>query len=438
MNQSYARGELRDFTTVFHTALFISLMVSGTALLLLLATVWIIPVDRWFHLQETSVSVGQLTLLLLGLQLACSLPAGVVGGVYRAIGEYARDVFFNNVQRASVLVTTALLLLSGAGMVTIVLVQITGLVAHIAFVQWDIRRRHPEVDMGLSYRDWRLGLTFMAPSFLFLIMQLSAVFLVQGTTLLIGAVAGAAAVAAFAALRALSNLIAQVAQALGATLWPELSAMESRGEYSKLRELYMLSSKLLLGFALALGVFLHFTAADIVAAWTGGRIKFDPALMTALILVQVCQAWYLASSVVLASSNNHRGVAVAALLSTLCGLSLGSILGRSMGASGVMWGLAIAELSIPCWLIPYRACRLVQQSLREYVTELVGKGAVVFVIIYVVMSGVELLPLATGSLPKIAGAGLIVALAATTSLLAFWLTQEQRRRALSALRLPSW
>jgi O-antigen/teichoic acid export membrane protein len=438
MNQSYAQGRIQEFTTVFHTALSISLLVSGTAFLLLAPAVWLLPVDQWFQLEETSVSVGRMTLLVLGLQLACSLPAGVVGGVYRAVGEYARDVFFNNLQRASVLGATALLLLSGAGMLTIALVQVTGLAAHIAFVQWDLRRRHPEIRIGLSDRQWRLGLTFLAPSFLFLLMQLSGVFLMQGTTLLVGAVAGAAAVAVFAALRALANLIAQVAQALGATLWPELSAIESRGEYSRLRELYMLASKLLLSFALALGVFLHFTAEEIVAVWTGGRILFDPALMSALILIQVCQAWYLASSVVLGSSNNHRPLALAALLSTSLGLFLGGMLGRTMGASGVMWGLVIAELSIPCWLIPYRACRLVGQGLREYVTELLVKGAVVFAAIYALMSGLELLPLAAHGLAKIAGAGLIVALAATFSLLAFWLTQEQRRRALSALHLPSW
>lgn len=438
MNQLYARNEIGEFTAVFHTALSLSLVVAGAAFCMLSVSLWVVPVDQWFHLHQTTLETGRWTLAALGLQFAFSLPSGVIGGVYRAVGEYARDVFFNNLQRASVLVLTMIVLLSGAGLLTVAFVQLGGLVAHAAFVQWDLRKRHPEIAIGLSQRHWRLGLTFLTPSFLFLMMQLSSVFIVQGTTLLIGAFAGAAAVAAFAALRALANVIAQVAQALGATLWPELSAIESRGEYPRLRELYMLASKLLFGFALTSGIFLYFTAADIVGVWTGGRITFDHRLMTAMIVLQVTQAWYLASSVVLGSSNNHRWLAASALASTSVGLTLGALLGRTSGAAGVMWGLAIAELSIPFWLVPYRACRLVGQDLKEYFRELLLKGAVVFVVMLFVMNSIRALTLDLSSVPRIAGSGLIVALASTICLLAFWLTQDQRRKTLSVLRLPSW
>lgn len=437
LNQSYARGEAAECRRVFHTALSISLIVAVSATIILLLSVWSVPAEKWFHLRSTSSGRAQLVILVLGLHVAWSLPAGVVGGIYRAVGELARDLLFNNIQRGTVLAITAIALVKGADMLVIAFIQFAGLAAHAAFVQWDLRRRHPDIPIGLSGRDWRLGLAFLAPSFLFLMMQFSAAFLVQGTTLLVGAFAGATAVAAFVAIRTLANAIAQGTQALGAVLWPELSAIESRREYSKLRVIYLLASKLLFSFSLALGIFLHFSAPDIVRWWTGGRIQYDSSMMSALIAIQVCQSWYLASSVVLGSSNNHRRLALTCLATSVLGLAIGAFLGLRVGAAGILWGLAIAEVVLPCWVVPLLACRLIGQDVWHYVRDVLGKGAIFACLSYVVVSSVRIVQTDTGGIERTFGTGFIVAVLATLFLFAFWLSHEQRRTAMSALRLPS-
>lgn len=277
MNQCFARGDVAEFRRILHTALYLSIVVSSAAALLLAGVVAFIPVERWFHLEQTGGRTAAIALAALVMQFTLSLPGGVVGGVYRAIGEYSRDVLFNNIQRAGVLVATALILANGGGIVAVALAQLAGLVAHIGFVQWDLPRRNPAVKIGLSLRDRRLAVTFLAPSGLFFLMQMPTALTILGTTLLLGAIAGAGVVAAFVALRALANCIPQVAQALGATLWPELTALEARQDFRRLGQTYIVASKLLFGFALTAGVFLHFTASDIVRWRCASLIKALPA-----------------------------------------------------------------------------------------------------------------------------------------------------------------
>ena len=438
MNQSYSRGDIPEFTRVFHTALYFSLVITGLGALLFGIGILGVPVSQWFHLAQMDSGTGRLVLLILCFQFATSLPSGVIGGVYRAIGEYSRDIFFQNIFRALVLGATAVLLISGAGVLVIALTQLSGLVGHVLFVQWDLRRRHPEVRIGLSGHDRKLFMTFIAPSSLFFLMQMSVALTLQGTTLLIGAFAGGAMVAVFIALRALANVVPQVAQAVGATLWPELTALEARQEYTRLRDAYIFASKLLLGFAVASGIFLLFSARDIVAWWTGGRIEFNESIMGALIAIQVCQTWYLASSVLLASSNNHKRLAAANLTCAATGLGIAGLIGWQSGPSFLLWGLVVAELAIPCWFVPYVACRLIKQDLGAYVRDVLGKGFVFGSLVYLVTLAVTRLPLSPGSIERIASVGAAIGIAAVAALFLFWLNRQQRQWAMSVLRIPSW
>lgn len=121
--------------------------------------------------------------------------------------------------------------------------------------------------------------------------------------LIVGAAAGAGAVAVFTTLRTLVNGVPQVVQSISGTLWPELTAMNAPGNYAALRELHQVGAKVMLWLGLAAAVFLHYTSADIVELWTGGRIVFDQRLIDALIVLELLATWTLASSTLIAAAN---------------------------------------------------------------------------------------------------------------------------------------
>ena len=132
-----------------------------------------------------------------------------------------------NAQRVLFFVATAAALFAGGGLAHVALVQLLPLALTLAWVLRDLRRRHPEIAVGLARSDARLALTFATPSSWFFLIRISQAAMIQGTTLVVRALLGPAAVTLFATLRTLCNLVRQTANALANALWPEITALDA-------------------------------------------------------------------------------------------------------------------------------------------------------------------------------------------------------------------
>lgn len=363
LNQCYARGSLQEFTRILHSALYFSLSVSALALLFIVPVVLALPLDRLFHLRLTDRAAATLACLFLSLQTIVGLTGGVIGGIYRAVGEYAREVIIANVYRLVILAGTLTVVMLRGGIVVTALLQLLALFGVTLFQWHDLRSRHPEIDIGLRERDRTLAWSFVVPSLLFLSMQVSVGLSFQGSTLLIGWFKGAAAVAVFVTLRTLVNVIPQVTASISGSLWPEFTALEAQSNYDALRKGWHTATKLLLCFAVCAAIFLHFAGEDVIHIWTRNRITYDSALMNSFLLLFVCESWYMTSSLLLSSSNRHRPLALCRLLSNSLGFGFGYFLCRQSGASGVVQGLLAADLMTCFWFVPLMASQMVGDRL---------------------------------------------------------------------------
>jgi O-antigen/teichoic acid export membrane protein len=374
LNQCYARGELQDYRKVLHSALLWSLAVSAAGLLLLIPPLALLPVNRWFQLTLTRASTTTLVCALLAVQIMGSIPLGVLGGVYRSVGEYARSVAIGNAHRLTQFGLTALIVVSGGQLRALAVGNVLILAAVIVYVCFDIRRRHPGIGIGLEDADLKLVASFLGPSGLFFLIQSAAALALQGSTLIVSGTLGAGMVAVFVTLRTLSNAIRQLTNSVYSTLWPELTALAAQKQYETLRGMYVLTSKFLLGISVAAALFLHFCAADIITLWTRHRVAYDGALMDAFLLLLVTQAWWMSSSLLLSSSNNHRSLSICQILAGCFGVGIGYLLSRRFGAVGVVYGLWIADALFCMFPIPVLACRMIGQNYRQFRIEVILRG----------------------------------------------------------------
>jgi O-antigen/teichoic acid export membrane protein len=428
MNQCYARGEMVSLTRLLHSALAFSAVVCTGGVLMCVTFVLLAPLNRWFHLTATSRPAAGLVALLLALQAIFSLPAGVLGGLYRAVGEYARDLTINNVYRLAILVLTVAIVRLGGGLVAVAAMQFLLTVITVAFLFCDLQRRHPEIHLGVRERNWQLAFSFLVPSSLFLLMQLSTILTVQGSVLLIGTTLGASTVAVLAALRSLVNVIPQATSSLGLTFWPEFTAMEAKGEYKVLDALHRFAAKGTLWLALCAAVFLHFTGRDIIAWWIGSRIAYDHQLMNSLLLLQIAATLYLMSSLVLSSTNNHRLLAICRLLSSALGLAMGYFLIGWAGAAGAVLGLMIADLATCGWLIPRATCKMLGRGTSVFIKEVFGTGVAFIVVLYAI-SYVVLKTLPGGAdIHRVFTAASTVGVVGTILFYLLWLNREEKDR----------
>jgi O-antigen/teichoic acid export membrane protein len=428
LNQCYARGELDAYRRVLHSALYWCLALAAVVLALVGTAALLLPIESWFRLDLTGHDIAATVAILLGLQVVATVPFGLVSGIYRTVGEYPTGMMVHNVQRVLFFVLTGTAVLAGGGLVHVALVQLVPLVLALFWVLFDLRRRHPELSVGVSAREPGLARSFLGPSSLFLFIRAGQATTIQGSTLLVGALFGAAAVTLFVTLRTLCNLVRQVAASAVHTLWPELTALEARGDHEALRGLHALAQKTITAFSLAAVVALHLAGGDFVQVWTQGEVRFDPRLLDAFLLLLLCQTPWLTSSIFLMATNRQRVVSIAYVASSVLGLALGALLAHPLGLPGLVLGLLAAELLVCGWSVPAAACRLVQDRPGRLFARVLAPAVPVGGIAWLAASAAAGALSDLGPIPRMIAVGLVAVVAVGLATYALWLDAGERNR----------
>jgi O-antigen/teichoic acid export membrane protein len=429
LNQCYSRKQLYDYTRILHSALSLYLTVAVVAGCLIAIAVFVAPIGQWLNFRLMDHPTAAVVALLLATQLIFAIPQGLITGLYRTFQEFPRGAMLANVQRASMFGLIALTLLVGGSVIHVAAIQLIPLIGVIAFTLYDLRKRHPEVKIGLARSDWKFAIKLLGPSLLFFLIQISNALIIQGSIIVVSVFTGSVYVVVFTLHRTLTNLIRQIVGSLSNALWPELTTLEAHGDYSRLRIIHRSFVKMSFAVCSFAGIWLHFAGKDIVELWTLGRIAFDQRLLDIFLLYLVLQAPWLASSYFPLAFNHHKNITICYILSSALGLGLAVIMIQYLGIVGVALGLLIADILICSWFVPLETCRILGDSVRKFWADTVLRGLPVIVIqwgivwyIYQLEVPPILRILAIGGSVGLVGIGLGYFL---------WLNSQERRQVLS-------
>jgi len=430
LNQCYSVNRLSDYNRILHSALVLYLSIAVVAGIFISGFIVSVPIEQWLNFDLMDHSVAAVVAILLAVQLIFSIPQGLILGLYRTFGEFPRGATIRNIQQILIFGLMALTLLLGGNVVHVAAIQLIPLAGVTAFVLSDIRRRRPEIKIGFKEADWSLAVTFLGPSLLFFLIQISGVVTIQGSMLVVSTLAGSAYVAVFAVHRTLANFVRQIVGALTNALWPELTSLEAMGDYYRLRDVHRLFVKVSFAICVFAGIWLHFVGRDIISLWTRDRISFDQQLFDVFLLYLILQAPWLASSVFPAAFNQHRNLAVCYIVSSVLGLTLSVLLFRFFGIAGVAMGVLIADLLVCGWIVPFQTCRMLGESIRRFWFEVVMRGQPVILAVWGCAWVLQSIMLSS--------AGRILTIGLTTGLLGmvlgyvFWLDKTERLQVLGA------
>jgi O-antigen/teichoic acid export membrane protein len=425
MTGSHARSDERQYIRVLHSSLLWSVVMAAGAIAVLAPAFAMAPLAKWFHLHLVGPRVASTVAILLGCQTALMLPAGILGGVYTSRGEYPRSIWTSNAHRLAALAATATALALGAGMAGIAMVPLACMLAVIAWLVFDQRRRYPELHIGFRFADLRMALTFVGPGALFLLIQAAMLLRLQGSTLLVGAVLGAGSVAVFVTMRTLANAVLQSAVTLEEAFWPEITALYSTARLAELRRLLAIMTKAGLTLVSAIACILYFAGPHIIHFWTRGRIEYDPVLMASFLLMLISEASWMFCALVLMASNHHRAVAVARLAAAAAGILLGWTLMPGWGMAGAAGGLLIADLLLSAGPVTRLACRHVELGYFSFLRSIVLRGGAVLGAGFLAPALLALL-IPAGEFWGAAVLGVAGAAAITAMAYLLWLTAEER------------
>lgn len=389
LNQCYSRNDLKEYSRILHSSLFLTIIISSIAFFLALILISNFPLARWFIFIQMKNSTAILVSVIFLIQVIVSLPKGIILGLYRTMGEYYRGQALTALTQFFLITLTILSLNLGSNPVQVAGIQLIPLFGSFIYVYWDLQKRHPNIHLGIKNKDYKLAFSFLKPSAFFFLITLSTLLIIQGGAILVGAGLGAGVVAIFVTHRTLANLIRQLAQTFIFSLWPELTTLEAQGHVVILRKIYIFATKalLLLGICASLGI--HFVGNDIVAIWTQDPTIYNQELMDPLLLLSVTQIPWLVGATFLGSTNNHRLLSIFQFTSAVFGLLCAYFLIQKSGLPGVAWGLWFSDFFICTLLIPWKTCRLIHQNYYNYLVQVYFRGLLFTLLIYITGYGLN-------------------------------------------------
>jgi O-antigen/teichoic acid export membrane protein len=425
LNEEWTRGKISRFNGLFAIGMvFYSLVFLAGSLTVAAATM--LPIAEWLKLTTVGSASAAHIVFWAGISVLLSLPSGFFAGAYRAIGEYHRGVLIGTAGAVTQLAVTMVLLSHRVSPDRVVFTLLIPIVVTTAYSAWDLHCRHPEIRA-----DWRhvsaLDLrAAVVPSLLFLLLPLSQIVWLQGSVLLVAEL-GTGAVALFSVSRTLFLLPRQILGQLNNAVWPEFTSMFAMSDASGLKRLNRSAMTISFVSTVMVTVFLIVFAPGVLTLWTRGRIVPDPTLLNMFGGYVLFGAFWQSQQIPLLASNRHRALAVRYLCGAITSIVVGAVLGRFLGARGVVVGMIAGELLFLTFWVGGEAARLVGDSWSGQLWSLLPRAAIATCLALGIATGLRLL-VGTSTVTHAVASSILYGVAVGPLL--WWCLESQDRRQL--------
>jgi O-antigen/teichoic acid export membrane protein len=366
LTQLYTRGAFAQYRQVFHSGLAFYLAVTAVGTLALFVGGRALPLTAWLGVTQLTADDARWVLLLLGTQILFAMPLGLLGNVYRSVGDVAKMTWIGNVQRGAASGLVAVGLVLDADVRTIALLQLVPAFSVAIYCWVDTSSRFPQIRPGFSEASITFVGPMVRPGLLFMLIMLAQAIAQQGPVIAVSSLLGGTAVAVLATSRTLTNTIRMLVNALSQSLWPDITGLDTRGEAAKLRGLHRAAVAVSTILSAALAAALWYEGGDVIRTWTQGRLQPDTLLLRALLAQMVLQSPWLASSFFTIATNRHARLSRFYLASSVIGLAVAVPLVGRLGLWGIGIGLIVGE-ALACYHFVIRdTCRTIGEPYGQF------------------------------------------------------------------------
>lgn len=342
---SLAAGDRKRFERSLATGLSCYAIVMIAIVLLISAVVWLAPVSGLLGSSVLNATEVSMVLWLMVIQRVILLPRPFIRSIYAAHGEFSRGENMFTIFSIGATLTSAVMLLLGAGPVAVAVASIfSALVACWTVMISDQRRRYPDVSYRPAIPTLK-ELKGVAGNASFYMLPLWAeLLLVQGPVLMIGLLAReSGGVLMFTLGRTLVGLARQGAIQLARSGGIEMARQVVQKDRAGALSLHRGLGRSIGGLTgLVCGV-IWVVAESALDLWTGGRVPFDPLIVLALMSGVLFAGPAQANVMLLQLANVPRPLALSSLLQVSIVGSLGLALIPHFGPLGAAIAVGLAD-----------------------------------------------------------------------------------------------
>ncbi|WP_454884451.1 hypothetical protein [Sphingomonas oryzagri] len=334
MTMAEARGEREEAIHIFQSAWAAILTSSAILLAAIAALALLLPASIFGADPSLPLWQARLSLFLLLLYGLTALQGTIFFAGFRCAGLFAVGAFWNALIILMECSATIVAVLLGANILiaagTIFVGRAVGLIGQNIL----LRRKVPWLEIGLRRATWAETRRLFAPAGAVMLVPLAQAFSIQGTTLALGAAAGAAAVPTFTAARTLSRVGMQMCWLLNTPLMPEFSAAAARGDRRAQANMVLATLAVTLLLVVPYALLFAFFGQRVILIWTHGAIHSPaPLLLTMAGGILFGGFWFPISNLILAI-NRHVSYTLYYVLFAALSLPATYLAARAFGAAG--------------------------------------------------------------------------------------------------------
>ncbi len=427
-----ASGEEGSLQRVFSSAILFSTVVG--LLVAVVLTVWALLGAKGLVPSEENSSRYVLFLLIVACQVLVSFPGNVLQCVHQGHQRYGLT---NLVTAVNTIIGTTIIyffLKQGYGLLALTLGNTIGITIKFAILGWllrlqrfgDYRFRWADVNKKSLGELIRFGIKSFA-------LGLGSSFSKRANPLVIGTTLGPTAVVFFMVPFNLVNHLGNMVSAATLSFMPYFSTLHARGDIQKTREVFLSSSRYMVGLSACGFVSAAFLGPSFLNVWMGPEYARGGT-----VVLYFVAAWAGFRNLnpfhgrILTGMDMHGILAKIRMLEAAAYLAMGLILVHFLGVEGVALSVLIAALLAEPVILRL-VCRQIEWSIPQYLRHVVWPS----VLPAAILAGFYWLVLAQFALEgygSLVIAGVIGCLVYFSLFLVTAVTSEERRYGLDALK----
>jgi O-antigen/teichoic acid export membrane protein len=303
----YNRGELEEANTIQATSLVLLLGII-TAISLITALVFVLPVNQWLGL-KTPQFVVSCTIYFLGLQVLARMLFGYFGGTFLALGAAHRGTNWTTTQALINTLGTVALAFGHAPFSLIAAQQMLTLVFFCGLVMVDLYRKGPEIFPRLRYADPKRFAEILKPSGYFGMLFAANFLVYQLPVMLMQRMLGPTSVVVFSLTRTIFSMSRQALSAVTQAMGPEITELYGKRDWPRLVRLYELSERVVFALVPAVSIGTLIATPLLMTFWIHKRSLYDPYVCIVMAVISGTMGIKEHKYTFQTSSNEHSDLA---------------------------------------------------------------------------------------------------------------------------------
>ena len=311
--------------------------------------------------------------------MALFVAAGFIGllpdGIMAAHGDFVPR---NVIRLGGVLLRLGLtvgLLTLKASLTLLALVQLACLAFDFTACVLFIRRRHPEIRLGLGGFNWGVVRQIFSFSLFVLVLNAGSRLSFETDSLVIGAFMNVSSIPYFTVANSFIIYLMEFVIAIAAVVMPAATRLQTQGKTADLREIFLKWSKVALSVTIMAGLFFVVLGPRFIAWWVGPQ--FEHAAGQVLQILMLSYLIFLpvrgVALPILMGLGKPRLPTIGFLVAGLVNLGLSILLVHPLGLAGVALGTAIPNVLFAAAVL-VQTCRELQTPVAEYVRYVVPRA----------------------------------------------------------------